>query len=198
MALTYKKTFDPTTTGSSPTARPVRVTGDRRDGEVYIYNDRIVLAVNVAIATGRPLLVRGPSGSGKSSLAKNVARLLKRRYYEDVISSATQARDLLWKFDTVAQLADASRGQQYEVARYIDPGVLWWAFDRGSATRRGFPEESAPALAKDPSPLEGSDAAVLLLDEIDKADPGAPNNRLVPLGALQVMASSPARHVNAD
>lgn len=47
--------------------------GDRRDGLVYVYNDKIELAINVALATRRPMLIRGPSGSGKSSLARNVA-----------------------------------------------------------------------------------------------------------------------------
>jgi MoxR-like ATPase len=70
--------------------------GDRRDGLVYLYNDKIELAVNVALAAGKPVLVRGPSGSGKSSLARNVARRRGWWYYEQVITSRTQARDLLW------------------------------------------------------------------------------------------------------
>ena len=47
--------------------------GDRRDGKVYVYDDDIVLAVNVALATGRPLLVSGPPGSGKV-VAREVRR----------------------------------------------------------------------------------------------------------------------------
>jgi len=83
----------------APGDQGVRV--DRRDGSVYVYTKEIVLAVNVAIATGRPLLIHGPTGSGKSSLAHNVARTMDWRYYEQVITTRTQARDLLWTFDTV-------------------------------------------------------------------------------------------------
>ena len=50
---------------------------------------------------------RASPGSGKSSLAPSVARLLGRRFYREVISSRTEARDLLWQFDALARLRDA-------------------------------------------------------------------------------------------
>src|SRR5689334_2156221 len=125
---------------------PARPGGDRRDGLGYVYHDpKIALAVNVALATFRPLLIFGPSGSGKSSLAPSVARILRRRYYEQVITSRTQARDLLWQFDTLRRLSDAEAGRldpddrsKEQVARYITPGVLWWALDPASARLRGL------------------------------------------------------------
>src|ERR1041384_1697272 len=80
---------------------------DRRDGLIYVYTDEIELTVNVALATGRPVLLRGPSGSGKSSLAKNVALRLQRRYYEEVISSRSQHTDLQWHFDLLRRFRDA-------------------------------------------------------------------------------------------
>jgi MoxR-like ATPase len=57
-------------------------------GGVYVYSDAIVLAVNVALATGRPLLVAGPPGSGKSTLARSVAGIKGWRYLEKVVTSA--------------------------------------------------------------------------------------------------------------
>ena len=72
-----------------------------------MYDDTIVLAINVALATGRPLLVSGEPGTGKSSLASDVAAKLGWRFYSKTISSGTQARDLLWTFDTVRRLSDA-------------------------------------------------------------------------------------------
>ena len=48
-------------------------------------------------------LHRECSGTGKSSLARNVSDFLGWRYYEKVITSRTQARDLLWE---VAMLHD--------------------------------------------------------------------------------------------
>lgn len=101
--MNYKKIFDPPLVQNITERDPVNVPisgGDFRDGRIYIYTEKIILAINVAIATMRPLLVRGPSGSGKSSLAPCVARSLGWRYYEEVISSRTQARDLLWRFNS--------------------------------------------------------------------------------------------------
>ena len=86
------------------------VRGDRRDGCFYRYNPRIKLAVNVAMATGRPLLVLGATGCGKSSLAHNLARIMNRRYYEYVVTSRSQARDLFYRFDAIRRLGDSQSG----------------------------------------------------------------------------------------
>src|SRR5437588_11306946 len=97
--MSYKKYFNPpliqSLEGDLPANETPLSVGDRRDGRVYEYTEEIILAVNVAIATSRPMLIRGPSGSGKSSLAHSVASFLGWQYYEEVISSRTQARNLL-------------------------------------------------------------------------------------------------------
>jgi MoxR-like ATPase len=72
--MTYTKTFDPTKDRLDTPGKHEAALGDRRDGSVYVYAPEIILAVNVALAVGRPLLISGPPGSGKSSLAANVAR----------------------------------------------------------------------------------------------------------------------------
>jgi len=168
-----------------PTKAETARAGDRRAGSVYVYDDRIKLRINVAMATDRPILVQGPSGSGKSSLARNVAYRLRRRYYETVVTSRTQARDLAWTFDAVQRLSDASGNVGAKpVSSYILPGVLWWAFDPSSAR-----EQASAAGGKagrmgltDPG-LDGK-PAVVLIDEIDKADPDVPNDLLVPVGSF--------------
>lgn len=161
--------------------------GDNRDGRVYVYNDpNIPLAVNVAWATRRPLLLSGASGSGKSSLAANVARTLGWRYYEHVVTSRTEARDFLYRFDSIRRLNDAQAQKIKDVWAYVEPGVLWWAFDHKSAAERGsLGKLPAEDHAKDPNRLGSHERAVLLIDEIDKADADVPNALLVPLGSLQ-------------
>jgi MoxR-like ATPase len=168
--------------------------GDRRDGRVYVHDLRIRTATRIALATGRPLLLRGPAGSGKSSLAPFMARALERRFYAFTVTARTQARDLLWRFDALGRLNDAqvrrpgdtgpSRVDRLE--HYIEPGVLWWSIDPASARRRGLEEGEAIEPPLDPG--RGAPSAkgvVLLIDEIDKADPDVPNNLLEALGSLQ-------------
>jgi len=143
----------------------------------YVYNDEIEVAVNAALVTDRPLLLRGEPGSGKSSLARDVAFSLGRSYYEETITSRTTAADLLWRFDAVARLGDASIDAARAAVRsnYIEPSILWWAFDPSSAW-------CCPRADKDPGEGKGSAGAVVLLDEIDKADPDVPNDLLLVLG----------------
>jgi MoxR-like ATPase len=134
-------------------------TGELSDRDVYVFDDqRVVLAVNVALVTNRPLLVYGPPGSGKSSLAPNIARELGWKYGEHIITARTEAEDLLWQFDAVKRLSDANTpGGAQPVGDYYDRGVLWNAFADG--------------------------VTVVLIDEIDKADPDLPNALLGPLGS---------------
>ena len=191
----YRKTFDPPSSQSFADLAGHTVT-DRQDGSIYVYTDQIVLAVNVALATGRPLLIRGPSGCGKSTLARNVAQTLGRRYYEQVVSSRTQARDLLWQVDLLRRLQDAQAQRlASDFAPYVLPAALWWAFDRDSA--RAQLERSHAANTLEPGEFIAGDRAVVLLDEIDKADPDVPNNLLVPLGSLNFLVEETGEHVRA-
>lgn len=151
----------------------------------YVYNQAIVLAVNVALATQRPLLLAGSPGSGKTCLAANVAHVQGWRFYQRTISSRTRARDLMWTFDALRRLADAQGSAVAGAASlrpreaYIEPQALWWAFDSASATWRGA-EPGTPGVrpASDPSPASSGTPAVVLLDEIDKAEPDLPNDLL--------------------
>ena len=117
--------------------------GDQREGLYYQYSKELIQAVNVALATTRPLLLCGDPGCGKSSMAFNLARHLERRYYEQVISSKTQAHELLWHFDHIRRLADANVANRLpepplDKFNYVEPGVLWWAFDPATAQKRGY------------------------------------------------------------
>jgi MoxR-like ATPase len=151
------------------------------DHPPYVYSPDALRAVRVAGATGRVLLVRGAPGTGKSTLARNVSETLGWAYYEHVITSRSGGRDLLWSFDHVERLNDAYAGAESKARvadkkHYVSPGVLWRAFDPElGALGRG---------ASDDKP-----GAVVLLDEIDKADPDLPNDLLVALDAKRFEVS---------
>jgi MoxR-like ATPase len=195
--MEYRKMFDPQRTQTFA-EQPKLLLADARDRSIYVYTDEIVLAVNVALATGRPLLVRGPSGCGKSTLARNVARTLGRRYYEQVVSSRTQARDLLWQVDLLRRLQDAQAEKLApDFAPYVLPGVLWWAFHRASAMAQLARSRTGEGSLYEPGEYISGERSVVLLDEIDKADPDVPNNLLVPLGSLTFLVEETGEQVHA-
>jgi MoxR-like ATPase len=183
--------------------------GDQREGLFYRYTPAIKRAVRVALAVQRPLLIFGPSGCGKSSLVFNLARVLGRRYYEFVVQSRSEARDLYYRFDAIRRLGEAQLSAQSDpeavewrsTYAFIEPGPLWWVYDPKSAKLRGAGTEvRAPRPAHDPgrwppdyfpsseraeNDNESIPPAIFLIDEIDKADLDFANNLLVPLGSRQ-------------
>jgi MoxR-like ATPase len=187
---------------SKPAAAGSRETvPDRRDGLVYVSDPPLELAAEVALATGRPLLLTGEPGSGKSSFAAYTARCLGWKYYEHVVTARSEVQDLFYRFDTVRRLNDAMARQGAPLVDfdYVSPGVLWWVFDRRSAIKRGAP--SVPAMASiEPGGATNSrrseSGAVLLIDEIDKADPDFANGLLVPLGSWEFTVEELGLKVN--
>ena len=158
---------------------------DSRRGLVYRMPAELHLAVEVALTTGRPLLLRGEPGTGKSSLAPYVARRLGWRYYEYVVTSASSASDLLWRFDAVRRLADAQAKSVKPESQYVEPGVLWWALDRSSALSYAA-QGSSVEPDRETNETRDPHRALVLIDEIDKAHPDLPNGLLVALGSNQI------------
>ncbi len=169
-------------------------------------------AINAAIAAGRPLLIRGEPGTGKSQLARAAAQLLNRRFRWKVVDAHTEVTDLFYTFDAVARLAYAqiigalgrvcdekdkpatttrtvkSLLEELAERHFVRPGPLWWAYHEESARKQGERYRKrcgAEAASEAASSEEKSDERrgwVVLLDEIDKADPSVPNGLLEALG----------------
>ena len=164
------------------------VAGDRAAAGVYVYDEAqtIIRAINVAGVTGRPLLVDGPSGCGKSSLANHVAWVMNWKMHFFPVTSRTQAADLLYTIDQLARLQDAQAKQLGAIGKYIRPGKLWEAFDStGAKNREASPAAEGGGDALTLPARNAAGGAVVLIDEIDKADPDVPNNLLLPLGSYE-------------
>jgi len=121
----------------------------------YVTSEPLRNAVNVSIALGRPLLIRGEPGTGKTLLAHSIARGLNKKLSIWNIKSTTKAQEGLYIYDTVQRLNDSRFGDKdiSDIKQYIKKGKLGQAF----------------------SSLE---QVVLLIDEIDKADIEFPNDLL--------------------
>ena len=130
--------------------------------DTYVATRDLTLAVNAAIALQRPLLIKGEPGTGKTLLAEEVARALAMPLFQWHVKSTTKAQQGLYEYDAVSRLRDSQLGDPrvHDIANYIVPGVLWQAF-----------EHDAPA--------------VVLIDEIDKADIEFPNDLLRELDRME-------------
>ncbi|HEV7403249.1 MAG TPA: MoxR family ATPase [Chthoniobacteraceae bacterium] len=170
---------------------------------MYVWSEETALTVNIAIHTGRPLLVCGRPGTGKSSLAAFVARTMEWNYFEQVITSRSEAKELFWHFDAIRRLRDAHRQVDVSDINYVEPRALWWAINAREAQQQA--ERLHASLPKDspgllpPGELRGLDRpSVLLLDELDKADPDLPNDMLVALGSQQFRVADTGQLVKRD
>src|SRR6187455_559466 len=101
----------------------------------YVATPDLLMAVNAAITLGRPLLIKGEPGTGKTQLALEIARALERPLYEWHIKSTSKAQQGLYEYDAVSRLRDSQLGEEKvrEIRNYIVKGSLWEAFESVSS-----------------------------------------------------------------
>ena len=78
--------------------------------DTYVTTQDLMLAVNAAITLGRPLLVKGEPGTGKTMLAEEVARALGAPLISWHVKSTTRAQQGLYEYDAVSRLRDSQLG----------------------------------------------------------------------------------------
>ena len=173
--------------------------------------EEAAMALISAMAAGRPLLVKGEPGVGKSQLARAAAEILGWAFISTVIQPNSEYEELIWRVDYTQRLADAQLAgalcgqaavtgdhntkdndteddsghklieQIGRIEHYLSPGPLWYAMDWQSAAQKQCQQSFSPP--KDMlTPDYTSRGVVLLIDEIDKADISLTNGLLEVLG----------------
>lgn len=61
---------------------------------VHVFENKDVDALLAAEAAGRPLLIRGEPGTGKSQLARAAAEASRRLFVSVVVNARTECQDL--------------------------------------------------------------------------------------------------------
>ncbi|TMR37924.1 AAA family ATPase [Actinomadura geliboluensis] len=148
------RTFD----GEPVLDTPSGGSGNEHQATTYRPSDDAVQQVNAALYLRRPLLVTGPPGTGKSTLAYAVAHELGLGpVLHWPITSRTTLRDGLYQYDPLTRLYAAGRDDMPaddDIGRFIRLGPLGTAL------------------------LPYKRPRVLLVDEIDKSDIDLPNDLL--------------------
>lgn len=140
----------------------------------YVATRELSTAVNAAIQLQRPLLIKGEPGTGKTLLAYEIAQSLGKPLYTWHVKSTTSAHQGLYEYDAVSRLRDSQLGNDRiaDIESYIRKGKLWEAF-------------------------ESDQQAVLLIDEIDKADIEFPNDLLQELDRMEFYCYELQRTITA-
>lgn len=149
--------------------------------EPYVVSPELKKAVNLAIYLRRPLLLEGDAGCGKTRLASAVAYELGLPLYRWDVRSTTKAQDGLYEYDALLRLHDV---QTREVKKTIPVTEAETEEDEDEIRVNRDPSKPEHyrkfgALGK-AFRLEDC-PAVVLIDEIDKADLDFPNDLLAVL-----------------
>src|SRR5262245_52586647 len=168
-------------------------------GRGYIFTDELIAAIDVAIGLGRPLLVSGDPGCGKTELGYAIARRLDiPRVHFFSTKSNSEARDLFYTYDAIGRFREAQvrpdpNAAPHDAADYIEFQAL------GRAILDAHRPEEVQHL------LHGRRAyqhpgqpqrSIVIIDEIDKASRDFPNDLLREIEDLAFRVPEMSRGAN--
>lgn len=143
----------------------------------YNPDSRLREAINDAIDFGKPLLISGGSSDSEIAVpAYYAAYKIESELFHFRTRHDSTAKDLLYRFDSVAYMHDAQMAMREELEknRYLQKGILWQAVDQGLAAEKPM---------------------VLLVDALDRAPDGFLEDLLLELDLLSFTVSETAKIV---
>ena len=126
----------------------------KMDEANYVYDDTLAVTLSVALQLGRPLLIEGAAGVGKTEVAKVMAQALDRDLVRLQCYEGLDEGKALYEWNYQKQLLAIQVSQQE---------------DKDSLTKSLFSDDyllERPLLKS----IRSERPVVLLIDEIDKAD----------------------------
>ena len=128
-----------------------------RATDFYVAANGVADIVNLALDLGKPILVEGEPGCGKTQLAYSIAAELHLgEVVKIAVKSTSRAQDLLVRMNALRRLQDAQH-RDVESAKFV------------------YPYLSLGPLGK---VIHSGERRVVLIDEVDKADIEFPNDLL--------------------
>ena len=127
----------------------------KMDEAKYVYDDTMAVTLSVALQLGRPLLIEGAAGVGKTEVAKVMAQALDRDLVRLQCYEGLDEGKALYEWNYQKQLLSIQVNMQEQ--------------DKDQLTKSLFSDEyllERPLLKS----IRSEKPVVLLIDEIDKAD----------------------------
>jgi MoxR-like ATPase len=120
----------------------------------YLCDDQLAGSIHLAISLGRPLLLEGDAGVGKTALAKAVSEMLDRPLIRLQCFEGLDHHDAVYEWNYGRQLTEIRLAEA--AAKRVESASIY----------------SEEFLIKKPilRALQEPDGAVLLIDEIDRSD----------------------------
>src|SRR5688572_9844591 len=129
---------------------------DQLRGGGYLADRGLATALFVAMSLGRPILIEGEVGVGKTEVAKALAAVFDRRLIRLQCYEGIDTHQALYEWDYARQMLQIRALSEHALA---DDGAVDQLFGPKFLLER-------PLLAA----VRAGESAVLLIDEVDRAD----------------------------